>query len=165
MQGERLPFSGSRIFFSSFYETVRRSAPPASGLWVICRRVWVFIFKRFVLTIAQASDRINSFLQLFLQKLRTRLFVRTTPAQSEIFWSLPTIRYFRTDFPRQFSAKTPHFPSNCRPPIMDECTAQRAFRRYALHFQPFLFRCVCNRVCPILHFAAFQKPSFMFFPV
>lgn len=165
MQEKRLPFSGFPMIFSGFYETVPGNRAPAQGLWTLCRRVRVFIFKRFILTIAQASDRINSFLQLFLRKLRTRPFVRTTFAQFETFWLLPTICHFRMAFARDFPAKRWNSTPISRPPIRDNCASQRAFPGQHVSFLPFPIRCVCNRAGSILHFAGWRASSFTFFPV
>ena len=94
MQEQRAAFSKSSLIFSIF----TKSAEGDRCCFGVCRgvpnRTQVYIFKIFVLTIAQPSDGINCFLQLFLHKLRTCLFVRSTLFIFTGFCAVLTIRYF-----------------------------------------------------------------------
>lgn len=117
MQGQRAAFSKSSLIFSIF----TKSAEGDRCCFGVCRgvpnRTQVYIFKIFILTIAQASDGINCFLQLFLHKLRTCLFVRGTHFIFTSFCAVLTIRYFLTALYRSGSQKTAVSVGFCdRPP-------------------------------------------------
>ena len=84
-------------------------------------------FSRFALTIPQAFDGINCFLQLFILKLRTCSFCLSAPCRIPPFWALHTIRYFLTDFRRILPGFFPLFPFFARLPIGAKCTAFAQF--------------------------------------
>ena len=94
MQGQRAAFSKSSLIFSIF----TKSAEGDRCCFGVCRgvpnRTQVYIFKRFTLTIAQPSDGINLFLQLFLHKMRTRPFIRSVSFVCICFCAVLTIRYY-----------------------------------------------------------------------
>ena len=84
-------------------------------------------FSRFALTIPQAFDGINCFLQLFILKLRTCSFCLSAPCRMPPFWALHTIRYFLTDFRWFLPGFLPLFPFFARLPIGAKCAAFAQF--------------------------------------
>ena len=94
LQGQRAAFSKFTLIFSVFHE-VRRGNRCCFGVFRgVDNRMQVYIFKRFILTIAQPSDGINCFLQLFLHKMRTRPFIRSVSFVCICFCAVLTIRYY-----------------------------------------------------------------------
>ena len=83
--------------------------------------------ERIIVTIPQAPDGINLYLQLFNLKLRSCIFCSLSTPIICAFWAFHTIRYFLTDFPRKAPGKFPVFPFFCRPRIGDKCCASSPF--------------------------------------
>ena len=91
MQGGRKDFFKNPPDFLCF---PRRPPEQLSGRTGSSGQLQVYIFKIFILTIAQPSDGINPFLQLFLHKLRTRPFIRSVSFVCICFCAVLTIRYY-----------------------------------------------------------------------
>ena len=160
LQGQRAAFSKFTLIFSVFHE-VRRGNRCCFGVFRGAdNRMQVYIFKRFILTIAQPSDGINCFLQLFLHKLRTRPFIRSVSFVRTGFCAVLTIRYFQTAL-NPFHPQKPVFSVGFRGRPSRTIVSYTNFvgfgpcfwrRPQRLHLQPHLsFPAFCRFSKTVLH--------------
>ena len=91
----------------------------------------VLLFSRFMDTITQPIQGINSFLQLLCRELRSRLNARSPRITECCFWLFPTIWYFLTDFIMLNRFFLSFLPKSCDRP--SQTNVQRPlswFRKY-----------------------------------
>jgi len=155
-----LEFSNFPMFFPSFPEIGSHSCRNRNGF---LRTRWEGRFLRIIDTISQAFDGINSFLQLFILKLRTCATPpRILSLSVHILFISYNLIYFdgipweSTIFYTVFIILLPsvHGVQMCRPGL---------FRPPAAPPAGIWVRCVCNKALPLLHFAGFQWLSCIFF--